>query len=426
MSEQALDLRRSVQIVRRHRILVGIVAALGLLAGAALRRAPPADAPEQRAGRAADRHPRHVDPGRDRRQRPRADQARCAHRSGDVAADAARPRPGQEPDPRHPLDQRPGQTAAQAEDTANAVADSYVAYIRSPNSPGGRCRRRCWSPRPAPRARRCPSTCSLRAGSARWLGALIGAIVALAISRSDRRLRERDEIADCHRGAGPGLDPRRSPIRRRRLDQAAEEYEPGAVDAWRLRKALHHLGLAERMPAGGERRQLLAGRAVAVLRPRGARPRPSAGGLRRLAWGSPRRWSSAPSRTRTPPPRCAPRAPCRAGTVGRSSDLQVITGQATRITTVGRHARCRADRRGRRRRRPDSAGSGHDAHDYDRAGGLGRRGDRRATGPRRGQRRRRRPPDRRDHRCGPGLRPTTPPAVSRSWRGRHGGGCRRA
>ena len=35
MSQQALDLRRSVQIVRRHKILVGIMVALGLLVGAA-------------------------------------------------------------------------------------------------------------------------------------------------------------------------------------------------------------------------------------------------------------------------------------------------------------------------------------------------------------------------------------------------------
>ena len=33
MSQQVLDLRRSVQIVRRHKILVGIAVALGLVAG---------------------------------------------------------------------------------------------------------------------------------------------------------------------------------------------------------------------------------------------------------------------------------------------------------------------------------------------------------------------------------------------------------
>ena len=35
MSQQALDLRRSIQIVRRHRLLVGIMVALGLLVGGA-------------------------------------------------------------------------------------------------------------------------------------------------------------------------------------------------------------------------------------------------------------------------------------------------------------------------------------------------------------------------------------------------------
>ena len=35
MSQEALDLRRSIQIVRRHKLLVGIMVALGLLAGGA-------------------------------------------------------------------------------------------------------------------------------------------------------------------------------------------------------------------------------------------------------------------------------------------------------------------------------------------------------------------------------------------------------
>ena len=35
MSQQALDLRRSMQIVRRHKVLVGVVVALGILGGGA-------------------------------------------------------------------------------------------------------------------------------------------------------------------------------------------------------------------------------------------------------------------------------------------------------------------------------------------------------------------------------------------------------
>ena len=52
MSQQALDLRRSVQIVRRHKVLVGIVAVLGVAPGRRLRRAGPADAHEHGARRA--------------------------------------------------------------------------------------------------------------------------------------------------------------------------------------------------------------------------------------------------------------------------------------------------------------------------------------------------------------------------------------
>ena len=54
MSQQALDLRRSIQIVRRHKVLVGVVvAAPGYRRWRRLRRAQPADAHEHRAGRAA-------------------------------------------------------------------------------------------------------------------------------------------------------------------------------------------------------------------------------------------------------------------------------------------------------------------------------------------------------------------------------------
>jgi uncharacterized protein involved in exopolysaccharide biosynthesis len=36
MSQETLDLRRSLKLVRRHKIVVGIFAALGLLAGVGL------------------------------------------------------------------------------------------------------------------------------------------------------------------------------------------------------------------------------------------------------------------------------------------------------------------------------------------------------------------------------------------------------
>ena len=52
MSQQALDLRRSMQIVRRHKVLVGMVVALGMLGGAAYAVLKPPMLIEYRADRA--------------------------------------------------------------------------------------------------------------------------------------------------------------------------------------------------------------------------------------------------------------------------------------------------------------------------------------------------------------------------------------
>ena len=77
MSQQALDLRRFLQTVRRYRNIVGFAAALGLVAGAVFTVLnPPMLAskalvalPPDRAGLAANRL--HPDPSYNREQRPR-------------------------------------------------------------------------------------------------------------------------------------------------------------------------------------------------------------------------------------------------------------------------------------------------------------------------------------------------------------------
>ena len=79
------------------------------------------------------------------------------------------------------------------------------------------------------------------------LGALIGAVAGsigvLAKARGDRRLRLRDEIADA-----VGLPVLASVSSYRATDVSdwaylLEHYSPTAVEAWSLRKTLHHLGL---------------------------------------------------------------------------------------------------------------------------------------------------------------------------------------
>jgi len=84
------------------------------------------------------------------------------------------------------------------------------------------------------------------------LGAMLGTGVAtvdvLAVSRRDRRLRVRDEIADSIGVpvlASISVDQPSDAAGWRKL---LEEYQPGDVDAWRMRKALQYLGLADLNP----------------------------------------------------------------------------------------------------------------------------------------------------------------------------------
>ena len=73
-----------------------------------------------------------------------------------------------------------GKTAAQAETTANAVAKSYVAYVSAANSPVGRVQARI----------------AIDGLLGALAGAIAGFITSLMIDTNDRRLRERDPIAN--------------------------------------------------------------------------------------------------------------------------------------------------------------------------------------------------------------------------------------
>ena len=73
-------------------------------------------------------------------------------------------------------------------------------------------------------------------------GALIGIIVSLAISRKDRRLRERDEIANSIGIPVLASLPVAHPSDAAGWTRLLEDYKPAAVHAWRLRKALQQLG----------------------------------------------------------------------------------------------------------------------------------------------------------------------------------------
>ncbi len=121
-----------------------------------------------------------------------------------------------------------GRTAAQAEETANAVAQSYVTYVRRRgNLPVGPVQARVWqTATPATGTK----ASSLLIGMS-LLGAFVGGgvgILGIVASRRDRRLRERDAIADSIGVpvvASLGVQHPSDPAGWRKL---LEEYEPGA------------------------------------------------------------------------------------------------------------------------------------------------------------------------------------------------------
>jgi capsular polysaccharide biosynthesis protein len=271
MSEQALDLRRSAQIVRRHKILVGVIAALGIVAGAgyAVHKPPmltsgtlvvvPDAAGFATGGSATGGS---ASGGSASGSSSNADstgymatQVVIAH--SDPVLLGALPHAGTVMS-LATLRSRVqvtsltsnvisisagGLTAAQAEATANAVADSYVAYLSSASSPVGQVQARVLGHATTATGTPLYIRVSETTGIGVLAGALIGAIIALAIRRGDRRLRERDQIADSIGVPVLASVPVDHPRDAAGWAKLFEHYKPGAVDAWRLRKALHQLGL---------------------------------------------------------------------------------------------------------------------------------------------------------------------------------------
>jgi capsular polysaccharide biosynthesis protein len=82
-----------------------------------------------------------------------------------------------------------GKTAAQAESTANAVADSFAAYVSSAHSAGGQVRPRLLEPAMDATGTPLSHRLLVPAGLGAVLGALLGAIAVIRRSRSDRRFR---------------------------------------------------------------------------------------------------------------------------------------------------------------------------------------------------------------------------------------------
>ena len=346
MSQQALDLRRSIQIVRRHKLLMGIMVALGLLAGGAY----------------AVLHPPMVT----------STALVLLPQSGQAAANGAAAAANGGPDPYTATQEviaksnpvllaalpnvRPvmsinqlrsevaigsltpyiisvsaeGKIAADAAATANAVAKSYINYVGSASSPGGQI--------PAQLLQ--SATSATGSGGLKQLviyallgaifGALIGVIIALAISRSDRRLRERDEIANSIGVPVLASFPVDHPTDARGWTKLLEDYKPGALHALQLRRALQQLEMAAAAADVSMVVRMAGGHSLSCLFPPILEPSLSVPSWRSLPppKGSPLPSSSALSKMRRSRPRCEPPAPPPPASSKRPGHLQVLVSDS--------------------------------------------------------------------------------------------------
>ena len=263
MSEQALNLRRSVNVVRRRKFLVGGVTVLGLLLGcgysvkhpplltsnaqvvlpAAVKTAGAATGPG--AGVATDGGP---DPymatqiwiaGSD----PVLSSA-LPHVSPAMSLQVLRTKLHITSPATGILSiSAKGRTAVQAEATANAVAESYTAYVGSRASLAGLVSAHVLDAAGTASGTAAIKQLIIYGILGGILGALIGIIVALVISRRDRRLRECDEIAGSIGIPVLASFPADHPRDPSGWAKLLEDYKPADLDAWRLRNALRQLGM---------------------------------------------------------------------------------------------------------------------------------------------------------------------------------------
>lgn len=135
--------------------------------------------------------------------------------------------------------------AAHAEAMANAVANSYLAYVASATSPVGHVRASMLQRATTASGPTAIEQMGMDGIIGILAGSLIGFLAVLAVGRTDRRLRERDDIANSIGVPVLMSIPVEHPSDAPEWTVLLTEYEPGIVHAWRLRQALQQLGVGE-------------------------------------------------------------------------------------------------------------------------------------------------------------------------------------
>ncbi|HTX27474.1 MAG TPA: Wzz/FepE/Etk N-terminal domain-containing protein [Streptosporangiaceae bacterium] len=260
MSQETLDLRRSIRIMRRRKFLIATTAALGLLVGGAYAVLTPPKVTStalvllsQSSQAAQTGAAAAVNGGLD----PYTATQEVIAKSNPVLLGAL-----PHVSPAMTVNQLTSEVSigaqtpylisvsvtaksgAEAAANANAVAESYINYIGSPSNPGGEVQAQLLQSAANSTASGLSSRIVIYAIIAlvgAIFGMVIGIVIALATSRSDRRLRARDEIANSIGVPVVASFPVGRPSNPGEWTRLFEDYKPGAMHSLQLRKALQQL-----------------------------------------------------------------------------------------------------------------------------------------------------------------------------------------
>jgi capsular polysaccharide biosynthesis protein len=259
MSEQNLDLRTSTRIVRRRKKLFSGLVALGLLAGAAYGYVTPPPVSSTALVVVAGNPQTILNPAA---ANPGTVDASIATQvviagSGPVLAAAL-------PNVSPPIASVPaleskvsvaavgtsdilsisatGKTVGQANNIANAVANSYVTYVTNSTNVAVHVVAKVVEPAAAA-APKLPEHLALYAVLGLLAGAILGFVVCLALGRGERRLVQRDDIANSIVVPVLASLPVEHPSDPPSWARLLAEYEPDAVHAYGLSRLLQQLGV---------------------------------------------------------------------------------------------------------------------------------------------------------------------------------------
>jgi capsular polysaccharide biosynthesis protein len=244
LTERALDLRRSWHIVRQNWRPVGALAALGLIVGVGYTAlSPPGFASSALVALPTSTHDiatQVVVAGSD-------PVLTSALGSSDLGQSLQTLRQHV-----HVTDVTPnilsvgatGDTASAAVRTANSVAASYVAYVHTRGSAGGVVAANLFQPAVEASSQPVVAALGIACGIGVLAGALVGALFVLARFRGDRRLWRRDDIADAVGAPVLASLPVWRPMDAANWADLIGTYKPDVTHAWKVRNALHYLGLS--------------------------------------------------------------------------------------------------------------------------------------------------------------------------------------